>query len=80
MESKKSFANAQAWIEASKKFRISKTHIRMAKELGLNPKKFGKIGNHKQENWKLSLPSFIEYLDEKRLSKLVKDKIKITSF
>ncbi len=73
IKSKKHSSNVQIWIKASKKFRLSKMHIHMAK-------KFGKIGNHKQENWKLSLPSFIEYLDEKRLSKLQKDKIKITSF
>jgi len=35
-------------------------HIQMAKELGMNPKKFGKLANHKQEPWKAPLPDFIE--------------------
>jgi hypothetical protein len=41
----------------------------MARELGMNPKKLGKLDNHKQENWKLSLPRFIEDLYEKRFGK-----------
>jgi hypothetical protein len=31
----------------------------MARELGMNPKKFGKIANEKQEPWKKPLPAFI---------------------
>ena len=31
----------------------------MARELGLNPKKFGGLANHRQEPWKLPLPEFI---------------------
>ncbi len=34
----------------------------MARELGLNPKKFGSLANHDQEKWKSSLPQFIEDL------------------
>jgi hypothetical protein len=34
----------------------------MARELGMNPKKFGKLANHRQERWKLPLPQFIEYI------------------
>jgi len=32
----------------------------MARELGLNPKKFGGLANHRQEPWKVPLPQFIE--------------------
>jgi hypothetical protein len=35
-------------------------HIQMARELGMNPKKLGKLANQKQEPWKLPLPQFIE--------------------
>lgn len=35
----------------------------------MNPKKLGKIDNHKQEPWKLPLPRFIEHLYEKRFGK-----------
>jgi len=38
----------------------------MAKELGMNPKKFGKIANEKQEPWKRPLPAFIEHIYLKR--------------
>jgi hypothetical protein len=31
----------------------------MARELGLNPKKFGGLANDRQEPWKLPLPAFI---------------------
>jgi hypothetical protein len=38
----------------------------MAKKLGLNPKKFGSIANHKQEIWKEPLADFIKSLYKKR--------------
>lgn len=57
------------WIAAKKKYRLSDVHIRMAKELGMNPKKFGGLANHKQEQWKLPLPNFIEELYYKRFRK-----------
>jgi len=30
----------------------------MARELGMNPKKFGGLANHDQESWKSPLPQF----------------------
>jgi hypothetical protein len=48
------------WLEAKKRHRLSDMHIQMARELGMNPKKLGKLANHKQEPWKLPLPQFIE--------------------
>jgi hypothetical protein len=56
----------RVWIEARKKFHLSHAQIRMAREIGLNPKKMGKIANHKQELWKMPLPQFIEHLYRKR--------------
>jgi len=50
------------WIEAKKRHRLSDAHVQMARELGMNPKKLGKLDNHKQEPWKLPLPQFIERL------------------
>jgi hypothetical protein len=76
MKSKKYSPNVQTWIEARKKFRLSEAHVQMAKKLGLNPKKLGKIGNYKQEPWKMPLPDFIESLYEKRFFKLHKGKNK----
>ena len=57
------------WIEARKKFRLSDMHIQMARELGMNPRKFGSLANHKQEKWKSPLPEFIESLYYKRFGK-----------
>jgi hypothetical protein len=59
----------QAWIEAKKKYRLSDVQIQMARELGMNPKKFGSLANHKQEPWKAPLPVFIEELYFKRFKK-----------
>jgi tetratricopeptide (TPR) repeat protein len=41
----------------------------MARELGMNPKKLGKIDNHDQEPWKMPLRQFIEHLYFKRFGK-----------
>jgi hypothetical protein len=38
----------------------------MARELGMNPKKLGKLDNHRQEPWKAPLPEFIEHVYRKR--------------
>jgi uncharacterized protein YchJ len=59
----------QVWIDARKRFHLSHAHVQMARELGLNPKKFGKLANHRQEPWKLPLPQFIAHLYRKRFSK-----------
>jgi hypothetical protein len=50
------------WLEAKKRHHLSDMHLQMARELGMNPKKLGKLDNHKQEPWKLPLPQFIEKL------------------
>ena len=52
----------QQWIEARKRFHLSHAHVQMARELGMNPKKLGKLANHDQEPWKAPLPQFIEHL------------------
>ena len=63
---KKPKARLDAWAEAQKRFRLSDLHIQMARELGLNPKKFGGLANHRQEPWKLPLPEFIMECYRKR--------------
>lgn len=61
--------STEAWGLAQKKFHLSKAQVQMAKELGMNPKKLGKLANHKQEPWKMPLPDFIEHLYDKKRSK-----------
>jgi len=56
----------QPWFDARKRHRLSHAQIQMARELGLNPKGFGKLANHRQEPWKLPLPEFIESLYQQR--------------
>lgn len=65
----------QPWIEAKKKHRLSQKHIQMARELGMNPKGFGKLDNHKQQQWKAPLPQFIEHLYMKRFGKEAPDRV-----
>ena len=57
------------WIEARTKYRLSHAQIQMARELGLNPKKFGNLSSNKQQPWKLPLPEFIEEIYFKHFKK-----------
>ena len=66
----------QPWVDARKKFHLSHAHIQMARELGLNPKKFGGFANHKQEPWKAPLPVFIAELYRKRFGKEQPDNVR----
>ena len=64
------------WIDAGKKHKLSHAQIQMARELGMNPRKFGKLDNHKQEPWKAPLPEFIESLYCKRFGKRRPDEVR----
>lgn len=70
----------QIWIDARKRFKLSHAQIQMARELGMNPKKFGKLANHKQEPWKAPLPDFIESCYFKRFKKERLNEIKSMIF
>jgi GH25 family lysozyme M1 (1,4-beta-N-acetylmuramidase) len=59
----------QLWIDVRRRYHLSDVHIQMARELGMNPKKFGKIANEKQEPWKAPLPAFIERIYLKRFGR-----------
>src|SRR6266542_6168983 len=59
----------QPWIDARTRHRLSHAHVQMARELAMNPRKLGKLDNHRQEPWKLPLPEFIEALYEKRFGR-----------
>ncbi len=64
------------WVDARKKYHLSHAQIQMARELGLNPRKFGGMANHEQERWKAPLPEYIEHIYEKRFSKKLPDDIR----
>lgn len=65
----------QIWIDARKRHHLSHAHVQMARELGLNPKKFGKLDNRDQESWKAPLPEFIEHLYFKSFGKERPDEV-----
>lgn len=57
------------WVDAKRRHRLSDTQIQMARELGMSPKKLGKLDNHKQEPWKASLSEFIDTIYRKRFKR-----------
>ena len=59
----------QPWVDARKRFNLSHAQIQMARELGMNPKQFGSLTNHKQEAWKVPLSQFIEQLYRKNFGR-----------
>ena len=59
----------EKWMAAQKRPRMPAKHLRMARELGLNPDKLGKIDNHRHEPWKAPLPQFIEDIYYKRFKR-----------
>ena len=61
------------WIEARTRYRLSHVEIQMARELGMNPKKFGSLANSKQESWKLPLNEFIRACYAKQFGKSTPD-------
>jgi len=69
MAKKKLSQNLQDWVEARRWHHLSHAHVQMARELGMNPRKLGKLDNHDQEPWKAPLPEFIEHLYFKRFGK-----------
>ena len=64
------------WIEVRKRFHLSDAQIKMARKLGLNPKKFGSLANHRQEPWKAPLPDFSEGIYFKRFKKAQPDNVR----
>ena len=72
---KKPDPKMQAWIDARKRHRLSHAQVQMARELGMNPAKLGKLDNNKQEPWKLPLPQFIEELYLKHFGKTGPDTV-----
>ena len=70
---KKANHKMQARVDARKLHHLFHAQVQMARELGMNPAKLGKLDNHKQEPWKLPLPQFIEKIYLKRFGKTAPD-------
>jgi hypothetical protein len=65
----------QLWIDVRRRHKLSHAQVQMARELGMNPRKLGKLDNHKQEPWKLPLPQYIEELYLRRFGKAVPEEV-----
>ena len=74
-KAKKLNPKLQAWIDARQRHHLSHAQVAMARELGMNPVKLGKIDNHKQEPWKMPLPQFIESLYFKRFGRMAPETV-----
>ena len=59
-----------------KKFGLSDSHIQMARELGLSPKRFPNYADRKDKPWKLPLKEFIEAMYEEKFKKFCPDEVK----
>jgi len=72
---KKPNQKMRVWIEARKRFHLSHAQVQMARELGMNPRKLGKLDNHDQKPWKIPLRQYIEHLYFKRFGKESPDEV-----
>jgi len=59
----------ELWEEAKKKCRLGEEEIRMAKEMGLNPKSLIKNIPNKSEQWRAPVKDWIQEMYEKRREK-----------
>ena len=66
---KKKHSRDHWWGIARKKYHLTPEQIKMAKEIGMNPRKFSRYAPNKSEPWKGPLGSFIERCHDKRFNK-----------
>ncbi len=69
MAKKKKTTRDREWADAKRKCRLNAETVRMAKELGMNPRKLIKNIPSKTERWKAPVHIWIRDLYEKRLAK-----------
>lgn len=66
----------QPWFDARRRFKLSDAEIQMARELGMNPKKFGSLATEKQQPWKLPLREFIAECYFKRFKRVLPEHVR----
>jgi hypothetical protein len=69
MKTRKPNRTMQAWVDARTRHGLSPAQVQMARELGMNPAKLGKLDNHDQEPWKMALREYLEHLYLKRFGR-----------
>ena len=62
------------WVEAKRKCRLNMEDIRMAKEMGLNPRSLIKNIPSRSEQWKLPIKEWIREMYQKRQEKAAEKK------
>jgi len=62
------------WAEAKRRCRLNSEDIRMAKELGLNPRSLIKNIPSKTQQWKLPVKDWIREMYQKRQEKAAKSR------
>jgi len=62
------------WVEAKKKCRLNEETVKMAKEMGLNPRSLIKNIPNKSEQWKAPVSLWIQEMYQKRQEKALKKK------
>ncbi|KGP76491.1 hypothetical protein JT05_04420 [Desulfosporosinus sp. Tol-M] len=62
------------WAEAKKKCRLNEETVKMAKEMGLNPRSLIKNIPNKSEQWKAPVSIWIQKMYQKRQEKALKKK------
>ena len=55
----------QPWFDVRRELGLSNASIQMARELGMNPRKLGRLVPSTSQQWKASLPEFIAHCYEK---------------
>jgi len=59
----------EEWDALKRRYHLSERQVAMARELGMNPRKFGKIAPNRDEPWKAPIGEFIERLHIKRFGR-----------
>lgn len=59
----------ELWAEAKKKCRLNEEDIKIAKEMGLNPKSLIKNIPNKSEQWKAPVKEWLHEMYDKRIRK-----------
>jgi hypothetical protein len=62
------------WAEAKKKCRLNEETVKMAKEMGLNPRSLIKNIPNKSEQWKAPVSVWIQDIYQKRQEKALRKK------
>ena len=66
----------QPWFDARRKFGLSHATVPMARELGMNPKKLGKLVPVSGQQWKAPLPEFVAHCYEKSYGRRTPEKVR----